>query len=50
MNSGGSIVGFKFVRVTVFCVVLKLFFCLFYRFICKFCFKFFVWVYVSFWL
>ena len=32
MNSGGSIVGFKFVRITVFCVDLKLlFFCLFYR-------------------
>ena len=34
VNSGGSIVGFKFVRVTVFCVDLKLlFFCLFYRFL-----------------
>ena len=33
VNSGGFIVGFQFVCVTVFCVDLKLlFFCLFYRF------------------
>ena len=32
VNSGGPILGFKFVRVTLFCVDLKLlFFCLFYR-------------------